>query len=162
VAENITIDSGVTKAEQYEQLLPQIQSLVGDETDEQALLASTAAALHHGFGFFWTGFYRVIENELVLGAFQGPVACMRIAYGRGVCGTAWKEGQSIIVPDVDQFPGHISCNSASRSEIVVPLKDKNSEVRAILDVDSNQLNAFDTTDQQYLEQIANWLSQKLF
>lgn len=162
MAEEIVISEQSTKAEKYAQLIPQIEALIGEETDQQAVFASVAAAIHQSMGFFWTGFYRVQDGELLLGAFQGPVACFRISFGRGVCGTAWEEAQTIIVPDVELFPGHISCNSGSRSEIVVPLKDKNSEVRAILDVDSNQLNAFDNTDKQYLEQIAHWLSQKVF
>ena len=127
-------------------------ALVANERDEIANMANVAAALWQTFGFFWTGFYRVIEGELVLAPFQGPIACTRIAYGKGVCGTAWKEGRTIIVPDVELFPGHIACNSASRSEIVVPLI-KAGQVKAVLDIDSDRPDAFDETDRIFLEQI---------
>ena len=126
--------------------------MVANERDEIANMANMAAALWQTFGFFWTGFYRVIEGELVLAPFQGPIACTRIAYGKGVCGTAWKEGRTIIVPDVELFPGHIACNSASRSEIVVPLI-KAGQVKAVLDIDSDRPDAFDETDRIFLEQI---------
>ena len=126
--------------------------MVTNERDEIANMANVAAALWQTFGFFWTGFYRVIEGELVLAPFQGPIACTRIAYGKGVCGTAWKEGRTIIVPDVELFPGHIACNSASRSEIVVPLI-KAGQVKAVLDIDSDRPDAFDETDRIFLEQI---------
>lgn len=126
--------------------------MVANERDEIANMANVAAALWQTFGFFWTGFYRVIEGELVLAPFQGPIACTRIAYGKGVCGTAWKEGRTIIVPDVELFPGHIACNSASRSEIVVPLI-KAGQVKAVLDIDSDRPDAFDETDRIFLEQI---------
>ena len=126
--------------------------MVANERDEIANMANVAAALWQTFGFFWTGFYRVIEGQLVLAPFQGPIACTRIAYGKGVCGTAWKEGRTIIVPDVELFPGHIACNSASRSEIVVPLI-KAGQVKAVLDIDSDRPDAFDETDRIFLEQI---------
>lgn len=151
MAEELRIQTG-DKREKYETLLPQVAALVANERDEIANMANVAAALWQTFGFFWTGFYRVIEGELVLAPFQGPIACTRIAYGKGVCGTAWKEGRTIIVPDVELFPGHIACNSASRSEIVVPLI-KAGQVKAVLDIDSDRPDAFDETDRIFLEQI---------
>ena len=146
------IISGETKQERYEALLPQIEAVVEDEPDLIANMANVAAMLHETFGFWWTGFYRVEGQELVLGPFQGPMACTRIKKGRGVCGTAWAEAQTQVVPDVDQFPGHIACSSASRSEIVVPIF-KEGEVIAVLDIDSAQLGTFDQTDRRYLEQV---------
>ena len=142
----------MTKQEQYEALLPQIQAVMDKNVDIIANMANMAAMLHETFGFWWTGFYRVINNELVLGPFQGPLACTRIAYGRGVCGSAWKERRTLVVPDVEEFPGHIACSSASRSEIVVPVFH-NNEVIAVLDIDSDRLATFDETDAKYLEQI---------
>lgn len=140
------------KEEKYRTLLLQAQSLMDGETDEIARMANLSALIHQAFGFWWTGFYRVQGEELVLGPFQGPLACTRIKKGRGVCGTAWKEQRTIIVPDVEQFPGHIACSSESRSEIVVPVwHDK--EIVAVLDIDSRDLNTFDTIDQHYLEQV---------
>ena len=136
----------------YQSLLPQIESLISGEPDFVARMANVSAVLHDAFGFWWTGFYRVDGNELVLGPFQGPVACMRIPFGRGVCGTAWQKAQTIIVPDVHQFAGHIACSSASNSEIVVPLL-QNGIVMAVLDIDSTDFDAFDDTDKLYLEQI---------
>ena len=155
MAEELRIKNG-NKQEMYETLLPQIASLVGNETDLIANMANIAAALKQTFGFFWVGFYRVIDNQLVLAPFQGPIACTRIKYGKGVCGTAWKEARTIIVPDVDAFPGHIACSSASRSEIVVPViwADK---VIAVLDIDSDQPDSFDETDQIFLEKIVELL-----
>lgn len=150
------IISGETKQERYEALLPQIKAVVKDEPDLIANMANVAAMLHETFGFWWTGFYRVEGEELVLGPFQGPMACTRIKKGRGVCGTAWAEAQTQVVPDVDQFPGHIACSSASRSEIVVPIF-KEGEVIAVLDIDSAQLNTFDQTDRHYLEQVVEML-----
>lgn len=150
------IISGETKQERYEALLPQIKAVVEDEPDLIANMANVAAMLHETFGFWWTGFYRVEGQELVLGPFQGPMACTRIRKGRGVCGTAWAEAQTQVVPDVDQFPGHIACSSASRSEIVVPIF-KEGEVIAVLDIDSAQLGTFDQTDGRYLEQIVKML-----
>lgn len=143
-----------TKQEKYEQLLAQVKSLAEAETDEIALMANIASIIHETFGFWWTGFYRVIGDELVLGPFQGPIACTRIKFGRGVCGTAWKEQRTIVVPDVEKFPGHIACSSLSRSEIVVPIfKDKN--IIAVLDIDSKELATFDDTDKEWLEKICN-------
>lgn len=150
------IISGETKQERYEALLPQIKAVVEDEPDLIANMANVAAMLHETFGFWWTGFYRVEGQELVLGPFQGPMACTRIKKGRGVCGTAWAEAQTQVVPDVDQFPGHIACSSASRSEIVVPIF-KEGEVIAVLDIDSAQLGTFDQTDRHYLEQVVEML-----
>lgn len=145
-----------SKKKQYRSLLPQIKSLIEGEEDLIANLANTAAALKEAFGFFWVGFYLVKQDELVLGPFQGPVACTRIRKGKGVCGTAWKEATTQLVPDVDAFPGHIACSSSSRSEIVVPLF-RNDVVWGVLDVDSDQLNDFDETDRTYLEQLATYL-----
>lgn len=143
----------MTKEEQYISLLPQIESLVSGEKDLIANMANIAAVLHDTFGFWWTGFYRVEGQELVLGPFQGPIACTRIPFGKGVCGAAWQQKKTIIVPDVHQFPGHIACSSASNSEIVVPVMRSNNVV-AVLDIDSRDFNSFDSIDQNYLEQIA--------
>ena len=150
------IISGETKQERYEALLPQIKAVIEDEPDLIANMANVAAMLHETFGFWWTGFYRVEGEELVLGPFQGPMACTRIKKGRGVCGTAWAEAQTQVVADVDQFPGHIACSSASRSEIVVPIFQE-GEVIAVLDIDSAQLGTFDQTDRHYLEQVVEML-----
>jgi GAF domain-containing protein len=138
-----------TKEKTYQSLLPQIQELIRNEEDLVANMANIAAALKQTFGFFWVGFYIVKGNELVLGPFQGPVACTRIPFGKGVCGTAWKERRTIVVPDVEQFSGHIACSSESKSEIVVPLFNKN-EIIGVLDIDSDRLNTFDETDAEYL------------
>lgn len=151
MAENLIIKKG-SKEEQYQTLLPQIEALIAGETDLIANLANIAAALTQTFHFFWTGFYLVKGDSLVLGPFQGPLACTRIRYGKGVCGTAWKEARTVIVPDVDLFPGHIACSSASRSEIVVPIIT-NGEVKGVLDIDSDLTNHFDTTDAVYIEKI---------
>ena len=151
------IISGETKQERYEALLPQIKAVVEDEPDLIANMANVAAMLHETFGFWWTGFYRVEGEELVLGPFQGPMACTRIRKGRGVCGTAWLKEETQVVPDVDKFPGHIACSSASRSEIVVPIFHE-GKVIAVLDIDSERLNTFDETDRQNLEQIVKMLS----
>lgn len=156
MSEELNISEG-SKTEKYATLLPQIQSVVSGEPDMIANMANVASMLHETFRFWWTGFYRVIDGVLVLGPFQGPLACTRIKRGKGVCGTAWAEQQTIIVPDVDAFPGHIACSSLSRSEIVVPVKS-NGEVIAVLDIDSKDLNTFDTTDQKYLEQITQILT----
>lgn len=145
------------KSEKYRLLTEQVRSLIEGETDTVAIMANVCAAIHETMGFFWTGFYRVVGNELVLGPFQGPVACMHIGFGRGVCGTAWQQRQTIVVPDVEQFPGHIACSSLSRSEIVVPLFSKDGEVKAVLDIDSQELATFDDTDRQYLETICSYL-----
>ena len=156
MAEDLKI-SGGNKEERYATLLPQVVSLLEGESDRIAGMANMAAALAQTFGFFWVGFYRVIGEKLVLGPFQGPIACMRIAYGKGVCGTAWARAETVIVPNVDDFPGHIACNSASRSEIVVPIKE-DGNVIAVLDIDSDQLEMFDEVDQHYLEQMVTLLT----
>ena len=152
MAESLTLDTTLTKAEQYRQLLPQIAALTTGEPDLVANLANTAAALRQAFGFFWVGFYLVKGDELVLGPFQGPIACTRIRHGKGVCGASWAQAETLLVPDVEAFPGHIACSSDSKSEIVVPLL-KNGQVVAVLDVDSNQLNDFDADDQAALEEL---------
>jgi L-methionine (R)-S-oxide reductase len=152
MAEQLVIAPKATKAEKYEQLLPQIEALLAGEGDTVANLANVAAALKQSMNFFWVGFYIVRDRQLVLGPFQGPIACTRIALGKGVCGTAWQERRTIIVPNVDEFPGHIACSSDSKSEIVLPLY-QNGEVAAVLDVDSDQLNDFDATDEKYLSQL---------
>ncbi|MFX1706476.1 GAF domain-containing protein [Chitinophaga sp. CC14] len=151
MAEDLQIIKG-NKAEQYTSLLPQIKGLLEGETDLVANMANVAAALKEQFGWLWVGFYLVKEDELVLGPFQGPVACTRIRKNRGVCGSSWAQARTLIVPDVEAFPGHIACSSLSKSEIVVPVI-RNGEVTAILDVDSEHLAHFDVTDQQYLEEI---------
>ena len=156
MSEELNISEG-SKTDKYATLLPQIQSVVSGEPDMIANMANIASMLHETFHFWWTGFYRVIDGVLVLGPFQGPLACTRIKRGKGVCGTAWAEQQTVIVPDVDAFPGHIACSSLSRSEIVVPVK-RAGEVIAVMDIDSKDLNTFDSTDQKYLEQIAQILT----
>ena len=148
------------KNETYKLLLAQVKSIIKDESDPVANMANVAALIHETFRFWWTGFYRVIDNQLVLGPFQGPVACTRIGFGKGVCGTSWKEKKTIVVGDVEQFPGHIACSSESKSEIVVPLY-KGEEVIGVLDIDSEKLATFDTTDQEWLEQIAEVTSNNL-
>ena len=152
MAEEFHIAQG-SKEEKYALLYKQVTAVVGSEDDTISNMANIASMIHHTFGFWWTGFYRVIDGELVLGPFQGPLACSRIAYGRGVCGTAWKERTTQVVPDVEKFPGHIACSSASKSEIVVPLI-KEGEVTAVLDIDSEHLATFDDTDRHWLEKIA--------
>ena len=142
----------MTKEETYREILPQIQSLIAGETDLIANMANIVAVLHNAFHFWWTGFYIVKDDELVLGPFQGPIACTRIPYNKGVCGTAWAENKTLIVPNVHEFPGHIACSSASKSEIVVPIR-RNGEVIAVLDIDSAAYNTFDAIDQTYLEKI---------
>jgi GAF domain-containing protein len=156
MAENFSL-IGTTREEQYTSLLPQIKALVGDEKNMIAVLSNTTAALKQQFGFFWVGFYLVQEEQLVLGPFQGTVACMRIAKGKGVCGTAWGKANSQLVPDVDAFPGHIACSNASKSEVVIPIMKENKVV-AVLDVDSDKYNDFSPTDIIYLEKLCNWLS----
>lgn len=155
MAENLIIAEG-GKEQKYELLYKQIEALVMGESDPIANMANMAAMIHYTFGFWWTGFYRVAGDELVLGPFQGPLACSRIGYGRGVCGTAWKEQRTQVVPDVEQFPGHIACSSLSRSEIVVPVW-KEDKIIAVLDIDSEHLATFDTTDQKWLEKIVDLL-----
>ncbi|MBP8783113.1 MAG: GAF domain-containing protein, partial [Paludibacter sp.] len=153
MSENLIIDINASKFEKYEALLPQIESLIAYETSLTANLANVSAALREAFGWWWVGFYLVDGEELVLGPFQGPVACTRIRFGRGVCGTAWKEAKSQLVPDVEKFPGHIACSSASVSEIVIPVIDKNGKVLAVLDVDSERYDVLDETDVHYLEKL---------
>ena len=145
------------KEEQYKLLVSQIASLIDGEKDTIAVMSNVAAAIHQTMGFWWTGFYRVVDGELVLGPFQGPVACMHIPYGKGVCGTAWQREETVIVPDVEQFPGHIACSSASKSEIVVPVFGIDGKVTAVLDIDSDELGTFDETDRKYLEEITCFL-----
>ncbi len=160
MSEQIFIPKGISKNEKYELLVPQIKSLVESESDLIANLANVSAVLKDAFNLFWVGFYLVKDDELVLGPFQGPIACTRIGYGKGVCGSSWKEAKAIIVPDVDKFPGHIACSSLSRSEIVVPLISEDKVV-GVLDVDSLSLNDFDTIDERYLSEICSVVS-KLF
>ena len=142
----------MNKTEKYQLLYEQVKALLNKEKDEIANMANVAALIHETFNFWWTGFYRVIDNELVLGPFQGPIACTRIAYGKGVCGTSWKEEQTIVVNDVHEFPGHIACSSASQSEIVAPMFKEN-QVVAVLDIDSEKLATFDNIDKEWLEKI---------
>lgn len=156
MAEDLSISSG-NKKEQYESIIPQLIGLLDGETDLVANMANVAAALKEQFGWFWVGFYVVKNDELVLAPFQGPVACTRIKKGRGVCGSAWQEAKTLIVPDVEKFPGHIACSSLSKSEIVIPII-RNNEVIAVLDVDSSDLDTFDETDQFYLEKIVALLN----
>jgi GAF domain-containing protein len=175
MAEQLTISTSLRKEERYQALLPQIESLVMGEPDLVANLSNIAAALKQTFNFFWVGFYLVKSNaipdgppsedvrragapELVLGPFQGPIACTRIAFGAGVCGTSWKERRSILVPDVEEFPGHIACSADSKSEIVLPAF-KNGEVYLVLDVDSNRLRDFDETDERYLKRVMQIIEQ---
>jgi L-methionine (R)-S-oxide reductase len=160
MAESLFIPDTAIKAEKYEAVIPQIEALISGEPDLYANLANIAAALREAFGFFWVGFYVVKGSQLVLGPFQGPIACTRINFGKGVCGTAWQEAKTQLVPDVDAFPGHIACSSASKSEIVVPVFKEN-EVAMVLDVDSDQLADFDETDQTYLEKLMGILGATL-
>jgi L-methionine (R)-S-oxide reductase len=160
MAEELIIPIFASREEKYQALIPQIRGLICNEKDFVANAANTVAAIHLTFGFLWTGCYFVKEDELVLGPFQGPVACTRIAKGKGVCGSAWLKNQTICVPDVDAFPGHIACSSLSKSEIVIPLRKKNGEVFGVLDVDSSALNDFQHVDQNFLEQIADLLSKR--
>ncbi len=162
MAETLLLPDTKNREEVYTALLPQIEALIGAEKNLYANLANTAAALREAFAFFWVGFY-LVENEqqLVLGPFQGPIACTRINLGKGVCGSSWKQAETILVPDVDAFPGHIACSSASRSEIVVPIFDKNGKVAMVLDVDSDKLNDFSQTDQVHLEKLATIISSTL-
>lgn len=150
--------SGNSKEERYRSLIPQIVALTEGETDFTANLANIVGALRQSFGFFWVGVYLVKGEQLVLGPFQGPIACTRINKGKGVCGTSWEKKQTLIVPDVEQFPGHIACSSDSKSEIVVPVIGRNGEVILVIDADSDQLNDFDTVDQQYLEELAGLIA----
>ena len=154
------IEDTMDKQENYQLLLAQVRAITKDETDAVANMANVAALIQETFRFWWTGFYRVVDNQLVLGPFQGPVACTRIGFGKGVCGTAWKEKKTIVVQDVEQFPGHIACSSESKSEIVAPLM-KQGEVVGVLDIDSKRLATFDDTDRHWLEQIAQIVANVL-
>ncbi len=160
MSENLYIPELATKAEKYGAILPQIEALISGEPDLYANLANISAALKEAFDFFWVGFYLVKETQLVLGPFQGPIACTRISIGKGVCGTAWQEAKTILVPDVDAFPGHIACSSASKSEIVVPVF-KGGLVAMVLDVDSDQLEDFDAVDQEHLEKLMEMLEGRI-
>lgn len=157
MAETIYVRPEADKEEKYKELMPQLAALVGSEADEVANMANLSAALKQAFGFFWVGFYRVVGEELVLGPFQGPVACTRIRRGKGVCGTAWAEGRTIVVEDVEQFPGHIACSSESKSEIVVPVV-REGQIVGVLDIDSDCLRTFDAIDASRLEEIVRLLS----
>lgn len=158
MAEDLKVASNATKEQKYQELLPQIEALVEGESNVIANLSNISAALKQTFNFWWVGFYLVESNELVLGPFQGPVACTRISFGKGVCGTAFAKKNTILVPDVNQFPGHIACSADSKSEIVVPII-QNNEVIMVLDIDSSALNDFDHTDQKYLEQLAEFIAK---
>lgn len=158
MAEDLIIN-GTNKKEKYESLLPQLQALVDGETDVIANIGNVIAGIKQAFDFLWIGIYHVKGNQLVLGPFQGPVACTRIAFGKGVCGKSWETKQTIVVPDVEKFPGHIACSSASKSEIVLPGFDNEKNVLFVLDVDSDQLNTFDNTDQQYLQQVVTLIEK---
>lgn len=155
MSEGLTVSTG-TKEEKYQELMPQLEAVISCETDVIANMANVTSMLHETFGFWWTGFYRVVDDMLVLGPFQGPLACTRIRKGKGVCGTAWEKGETVIVPDVEQFPGHIACSSESRSEIVVPVFE-NEAVAAVLDIDSRELSTFDDVDKKYLEKLVRLL-----
>ena len=157
MAEELYIDQSLDKAARYKELIPQIKALVEGEPNLIANMANTAAALKQTFGFFWIGFYLVEDDQLVLGPFQGPIACTRISKGKGVCGTAWENAETIIVPNVDEFPGHIACSSDSKSEIVVPGLGAKGEVTFVLDIDSDRLSEFDKEDQRFLEEIVGML-----
>ena len=150
------------KKEKYELLLQQVESLIAGETNKVGVLANVSAAIHEAMGFFWTGFYLVNDNELMLGPFQGSVACYHIPYNKGVCGTAWARRQTVVVPDVEEFPGHIACSSLSRSEIVVPVFNASNEVVAVLDIDSKELSTFDEVDQYYLERIVQIVALSVY
>lgn len=160
MSESLLVDKTASKEVKYKTLLPQIKALVEGENDRVANLANISAALKEAMDFFWVGFYMVKENQLVLGPFQGPIACTRIQKGKGVCGSSWAEAKTIVVPDVEAFPGHIACSSASRSEIVVPVM-KGDEVIGVLDVDSSELNTFDEIDQEYLEKMLKEIQEFL-
>lgn len=149
------------KAERYRLFLPQFELLISDEKEEVSVLANASAALHEAFGFFWVGFYLVKDGQLILGLFQGSAACYRIRKGKGVCGTSWAEARTLIVPDVEQFPGHIACSSLSCSEIVVPIL-AGEQVKGVLDIDSDQLNSFDETDRHYLEKVAALIAKTIY
>jgi len=161
MSDELYIDSQAGKAEKYGILIPQLQSLIKSEPDLIANLANLAAALKQTFDWWWVGFYLVKDNQLVLAPFQGPIACTRIGFGKGVCGTAWKDAKSLLVPDVDQFPGHIACSSSSVSEIVLPIFDSNQKVAGVLDVDSERYDVLDETDVIYLEKVCELITELL-
>ena len=154
----------MTKDEKYRLLTEQVKSLIAGETDAVAVMANVCSVIHESMGFFWTGFYRVLGDELLLGPFQGPVACMHIPFGRGVCGSAWQQCRTLVVPDVEQFPGRIACRSLSRSEIVVPVlsPDDDSTVLAVLDIDSRELATFDDTDRRHLEAVCRLIAPIIY
>ena len=158
MAEDLQV-KGNTKDEKYQSILPQIKALIEGERDMIANMANICAALKYGFDFFWVGFYLVKNDQLVLGPFQGPVACTRIHLGKGVCGTAWKNNEVITVDDVDTFPGHIACSSLSKSEIVLPIYNSKKEIIGVLDIDSDEYATFDKTDELYLKQVLKWIEQ---
>jgi len=159
MAEELYISSAHSKEEKYKSLLPQLEALIQGETDLIANLANVSAALHQTFDWFWVGFYIVRQNELVLGPFQGTIACTRIQFGKGVCGTAWAQKQTLLIPNVDDFPGHIACSSLSVSEIVVPIINNQNEVIAVLDIDSDEFEILDLTDVNYLEKITQLIAK---
>jgi L-methionine (R)-S-oxide reductase len=161
MAEELIVDTKLSREEKYKALLPQIKALIEPEEDLIANLSNIASALKYGMDFFWVGFYLVKGNELVLGPFQGTLACTRIAKGKGVCGASWEQAKTTIVDDVEEFPGHIACSSLSKSEIVVPVFDSQNQVRIVIDVDSDKLSSFNKTDQIYLEELAQLISSKL-
>jgi len=161
MSEELFIPVDANKKERYETLLPQLAALIEDETDLIANLANISAALRETFSWWWVGFYLVKNNELVLGPFQGPIACTRIKFGKGVCGTAWKEAKSLLVPDVNAFAGHIACSGSSVAEIVVPVFDKQAQVAGVLDVDSERYDVLDETDVVYLEKISKLITETL-
>lgn len=161
MAETLFIPQDTNRREVYKALFPQIEALIADESDLIANLANVTAVLKEAFGFFWVGFYIAKEGQLVLGPFQGPLACTRIPYHKGVCGASYSRAETVIVPDVEQFPGHIACSSASRSEIVVPVFHRNGTVAMVLDVDSDELGDFNETDREELEKIAALITRKL-
>lgn len=158
MSETLILPEKGTKEEVYEALIPQISALIGDEKDLIANLANVSAALKEAFDWLWVGFYLAKDDQLVLGPFQGPIACTRINYGKGVCGTAWKDEKTIIVPDVDAYPGHIACSSLSKSEIVLPLKNKEGKVIGVFDIDSADLNSYDDVDEKYLKKVLSLLA----
>jgi L-methionine (R)-S-oxide reductase len=158
MAQGITLPSTKDRTILFEALIPQVEALLDGETDLIAAMANVAAAIHGTFGWHWVGFYRVVGQELVLGPFQGPVACARIPYGKGVCGTAWKEDRTLVVPDVDLFPGHIACSALSRSEVVVPIHDRTGTVVAVLDIDSSLPDDLSPADAAFLERICRSLA----
>ncbi|MDR9397661.1 MAG: GAF domain-containing protein [Salibacter sp.] len=161
MAESISVVNNLKKEEKYKQLIQQVKALVDGETNRIANMANVCAALKEVFNFFWIGFYLVENDQLVLGPFQGPVACTRISKGKGVCGTAWSKNKTMLIPDVEQFPGHIACSAQSKSEIVLPFYNGQNQIAGVLDIDSDQLNSFDETDSQYLEKLLNELREAL-